>query len=111
MSSVGWMAKMASAYLAAKSRPLDETPAWMLIADREGGGEPDGGGGGAHPGQERDRVVARDLCGVLDHGRHRAGVGVRDEIQVGEEHHVEFAALAHPGDVLVELGARPVVRV
>jgi hypothetical protein len=53
--------------------------------------------------------VVRHLSGVAQGGRHRAGVGVGDEAQVRKEHHVELAALAHAGDVLVELRPRPVV--
>ncbi len=81
----------------------------VLVADGEGRGEADRRRDGAHPRQQRDGVVVRHLGGVAQRGPHRAGVGVGDEAQVREEHHVELAALAHPSDVLIELGPRPVV--
>ena len=62
-----------------------------------------------HERQQRDRVVLRRLGGVAQRGRHRARVRVGDVVQVGEEDHVELAALADAGDVLVELRPRPVV--
>jgi hypothetical protein len=81
----------------------------VRVADRERGAQPDARRRRAHPRQQRDRVVLGHLGGVPDGGVHRPAIGVGDVVEVGEEDHVELAALADPRDVLVELGARPVV--
>ena len=57
----------------------------------------------------QDRIVLGRLGGVADRGVHGPAIRVGDVVQVGEEHHVELAALAHARDVLVQLGPRPVV--
>ena len=48
------------------------------------------------------------LGGVPDRRVHGPAVRVGDVVQVGEEDHVELAALADPRDVLIELRPRPV---
>ena len=81
----------------------------MLMAHRVGGAEADMRRGGGHERQQGDGIVLGRLRGVADGRRQRARKGVGDVVEVGEEHHVELAALANPGDVLVELGLRPVI--
>ena len=101
--------RRAAARQVIERRPQPRGMERMLMAHRVGGAEPDMRGRGGHERQQRDGIVLGRLGGVADGRRQRAGKGVGDVVEVGEEHHVELAALADPGDVLVELGPGPVV--
>ena len=79
----------------------------MAVAGRERGAEADVFRHGSHIGEQRDRIVLRGLHRVAQRRLHRCPVGVGDVVEVGEEDHVETAALAQAGDVLIELGAVP----
>jgi hypothetical protein len=81
----------------------------MLVAHRIGGAQADLLGDGGHERQQRDRIVLGRLGGVADRRRQRARIGVGDVVEVGEKDHVELAAFADLGDVLVERRPRPVV--
>ena len=49
------------------------------------------------------------LVGVLQRHGRGALVRIEDIVKIGEEDHVELAAFAHLGNVLVEFGPPPVV--
>ena len=101
--------RRAAARQVIERRPQPRGMERMLMAHRVGGAEPDMRGRGGHERQQREGIVLGRLGGVADRRRQRAGKGVGDVVEVGEEDHVELAALADPGDVLVELGLGPVV--
>ena len=90
-------------------RPQPSGMEGMLVAHRIGGAQTDLLGDRGHERQQRDRIVLGRLGGVANRRRQRAGIGVGDVVEVGEEDHVELAALADLGDVLVEGRPRPVV--
>ena len=99
----------ASAGQVVDGRPEARGVERMLVAGRKGGGDADAAGDRGDPGQQGDRVVFRRLGGIAQGRGERAGIGIGNVVEVGEEHHVEQAAFTDPGDVLVELRARPVV--
>ena len=99
----------ASAGQVVDGRPQARRIEGMAVAGREGGAEADVLRHRAHVRQQRDRIVLRRLHGVAQRRLHRAAVGVGDVVEVGEEHHVEPAPLAQPGDVLIELRAVPAI--
>ena len=80
----------------------------VLVGDREGRRDPDALRHRAEPAEQRHRVVLGRLHGVAQRRLQRALVGIRDVVEVGEEHHVEQAALAGARDMLVEARPRPV---
>ena len=77
------------------------------VAYGEGGSDADPLRDGGEKGKERDRVVLRRLSRAAERGAEAAGIGVGDVVEIGEEHHVEAAALANPRDMLIELGPVP----
>src|SRR5712692_4984203 len=81
----------------------------MVLTDGKRGGKANPGGGHGHPGEQRHRVMHRGLGGVAQ--CHVRGVLIRlkDIVKIGEEDHIELAAFAHLGNVLVEFGPPPVV--
>src|SRR4029453_3259393 len=81
----------------------------MLLTDGKGGSQTNPRGGRSHPGEQGYRVMHGGLGGILQ--RHVRGVLIRfkDIVKIGEEDHVELAAFAHLGNVLVEFRPSPIV--
>ena len=90
-------------------RPEPRCVEGMAVAGGEGGAETDVLRHRPHVGQQRDRIVLGRLHGIAQRRLQRGPVRVGDVVEVGEEDHVEAAALAEPGDVLIELGAVPAI--
>ena len=73
----------------------------VVVADGQGRPQADMAGNGAHIGQQGDRVMFGRLHGVPQGRVERPFVGIGDVVEIGEEDHVELAALTGSGDVLV----------
>src|SRR5712691_6026094 len=81
----------------------------VLLADGKRGGQPNPGRRCSHPGEQRHRIMHRSLGSIPQGHVWCALVGIEDVVKIGEEDHVELAALARLGDVLVEFGTLPVI--
>src|SRR5262249_57582680 len=81
----------------------------MLLTDGKGGSKTNARGGSSHPGEQGHWVMHGGLGGVLQRQGWGALVRIEDIVKISEEDHVELAAFAHLGNVLVELGPPPVV--